>query len=149
MTKEEKNKLEKFVEREMKSKTMKEAGFSKTKVLKLFSDYIKTNPGFNYSDSAIFITSYDGKDEDRKEGMAIIKLIEENCKDCSIVSKDKHKAILIGTASEEIASKIKIDFATAVPDGKNRVRLDCKFPKNRKLKCFGGKKVSDVMKEID
>lgn len=113
-------------------------GITRESIEKICAKYSDDNPKVDITKLPIVMVSDDGTTENH----AIVSLAKKYCKKCSVVSDDGKTVLIVGTAAKEIVSKL--DFANCeVQKLKTKTRVSCAFPLNKKLKCFGGEKVSD------
>lgn len=117
-------------------------GITRESIEKICARYSDDNPKVDITKLPIVMVSDDGNPENR----AIVSLAKKHCKRCSVVSNDGKTILIVGTAAKEIVSKL--DFSDCkIQKLKTKTRVSCGFPLNRKLKCFGGEKVSDHIKK--
>lgn len=143
----DKNDVVEFVSKFMKKSQVKATGISATRLIRLFSDELKSNRKFSLVSPSILIVSYKDGDKDEVACRALINMIAKHCKVHAAVDARKHHAILIGKGADEISSKMSFEFDKVVRT-KKTVKIPVVFPYDKKMKCFGGAKVSDEIKRI-
>lgn len=150
MNKDDIKKLDFFVSALLKKPNIKKLNFPKTKVVKLFKKYIDLHPDYDYRNANIFCCGYSYRsEEDPLEAEAIIYLIGKHLpsESLSVSNSVNGRVMLIGKGADELSDKMDIKWDEAHYN-KLSAKIPVKLPLNRKIKCFGGEKIKDVMEVI-
>ena len=116
-------------------------GISRGDVEGLCRRFSDENPRVDVTKCPVVMFTDDGTPVNRAVVMLLSKYAPAGAK---VSSADGKTVLVVGPAAREIVSCL--DTEAGKPQKlKTKIRVECPFPVNRRLKCFGGRRVSDYI----
>ena len=116
-------------------------GISRDSIERLCERYSDENPRVDVTKMPVFMVTDDGT----PLNSTLATLVRRHCKGAYVSSADGKNLLLVGSAANEIVSKLDLK-KSGVKKLKTKIRMECPFPTERKFKCFGGKRITDFLK---
>lgn len=141
-----------FVTRQMLLGNISTLGISRTEIERSLEKFSTEHPKVDVTAMPFVGISLNLSVGDKlKQSKALIALGKKHCgrkgSGTAIFSKDFHSMILFGPTAKEIVSKITFPKTAALQHLKTKIKIVGELPLNKKLKCFGGEKISDYIKK--
>ena len=134
-----------YVTKQMLIGNIASVGIPRSEIESALERYCNENPTVDATDMPL-VGLYD-KTGENAVVKAVIALSKKHCGErgsrSAVFSKDGLGVILFGKSAREIVSKVVIGRNAEVEHLKTKIKVRCDFPVNKKMKCFGGEKVSD------
>ena len=115
-------------------------GISRESIERLCERYSDENPRVDVTKMPVFMVTDDGT----PLNSALSALVRKLCMGDYVSSDDGRNLLLVGSAANEIVAKLDLKKA-GIRKLKTKIRMECPFPTERKFRCFGGKRIIDVL----